>query len=313
MRAITLVAGSIFMLSGCVASSDRTDSTTQSLGISVVLPEAIGGDLQITNWSRRGAPAHVYSTGLPIRPTAAHALSGAEVSLQNNPNSPPPTLDISKYAPKPGDQGQTGSCATWATGYSAMGWWAKRMGLTGAPYAPMFLYAQQVYGQCDQGTQIEDNLGIMQDEGIDTAADYEPMQQQLDCQTQPDSQQLAVAGQHRISGYQQIDVSNGASTAIRQALATKVPVILGIIVYDELMNVDSQNYIVSSPQEGEQPYGGHAITAFKYDDKGVWILNSWGSQWGKAGWAELSWDFVDGSLDGQANVMDAALITGVVK
>jgi hypothetical protein len=43
----------------------------------------------------------------------------------------------------------------------------------------------------------------------------------------------------------------------------------------------------------------------------VWIANSWGTDWGKSGWAILSWDFVNGSFDGGANVWDVSTITGV--
>ena len=40
-------------------------------------------------------------------------------------------------------------------------------------------------------------------------------------------------------------------------------------------------------------YGGHEVAAYGYDATGVKIANSWGKGWGNAGWATLSWDFVD--------------------
>src|SRR3954447_2253172 len=39
--------------------------------------------------------------------------------------------------------------------------------------------------------------------------------------------------------------------------------------------------------------GGHMIAAYGYDQTGVKIANSWGTGWGRAGWATLSWDFVN--------------------
>ncbi len=76
-----------------------------------------------------------------------------------------------------GDQGQTSSCQSWATGYSAMGWWANHVGLANASFAPMYVYSQIVTGNCSNGAFVEQPLAIMQQQGIETTSDYEPMQQ----------------------------------------------------------------------------------------------------------------------------------------
>jgi Papain family cysteine protease len=52
-------------------------------------------------------------------------------------------------------------------------------------------------------------------------------------------------------------------------------------------------------QQGGTPQGGHAFAIVGYDEKGFWILNSWGKTWGKGGIAH--WDYVDWA----ANIMDA--------
>jgi Papain family cysteine protease len=52
-------------------------------------------------------------------------------------------------------------------------------------------------------------------------------------------------------------------------------------------------------EPGGKSAGGHAFAIVGYDDKGFWILNSWGPTWGTSGIAH--WHYVDWA----ANIMDA--------
>ena len=267
------------------------------------LPHALGGARGNSRLSSFAPPKKKYPLGLKKTNERRPAKAAGEIK----PHALPASVDLSQSAPPAGDQGATGSCATWATGYSAMGWWDARTSLGGAPYAPMFVYAQVVDGDCASGTSIEGDLDIIANEGIDTAADYEPMEQDLDCYTQPSAENMSVAAGYKISDYENPDLGDPRQ-AIMQELAAGRPVVLGIEVYDNLFNADSENYLVGPPPYGTASEGGHAITGFKYDDSGVWILNSWGSGWGLDGWAVLTWDFIENSscLD------DVVAITGVV-
>jgi hypothetical protein len=80
---------------------------------------------------------------------------------------------------------------------------------------------------------------------------------------------------------------------IETKLAGGDPVALSIPVYPEFDNASATQPLVTSPKAGEKSRGLHAIAAFKYDANGVWIENQWGIGFGKNGWAELSWDFVN--------------------
>ncbi len=270
----------------------------------VNLPSALGGGSRKTYLTSHAPPTRKYPVGGLVKGTPRPpAGGGGEIRAQVLPTS----IDLSQGAPVAGDQGQTGSCATWATGYSAMGWWDARTALGGAPYAPMFLYAQAVQGDCSAGTSIEGDFDMMKSEGIDTAADYEPMEQNLDCETQPSAQNLAVAAHYKIADYENPDLTD-PTTAIMQELAAGRPVVLGIEVYSNFMNADSTSYLIGAPSPGDSSAGGHGITAFKYDASGVWILNSWGNSWGLNGWGELTWDFIAN----QSCLDDVAAITGVI-
>ncbi len=175
----------------------------------------------------------------------------------------------------------------------------------------MYLYSQIVKGDCNLGTWVEHALDLVKSHGVDTQTDYEPNQFNLDCSTLPTSAQKANAAHFKINGYSQTDLSKGAKQAIESVLAGGTPAILTIEVYPEFDNATASNFLVGPPVSGDALSGGHAVTAFAYDQNGVWILNSWGSEWGRGGWAELSWDFVDGGFGGLNNVGDVAAISGV--
>ncbi|HTR50969.1 MAG TPA: C1 family peptidase [Kofleriaceae bacterium] len=278
-------------------------ATAQDEPIAVRLPAALGGGQAMTvHAAATGSPVH-HGTGAMLPPTTG---SDTEPVL-----SVPSSVDLSSEAPPPGDQGDTGSCTTWSSAHSALGWWANHDGYTGATFAPMFLYSQIVAGNCDNGSYVEHVLGMMKSHGVDTQTDYEPMQFDLDCATQPTSAQKSNAGRFKITGYKQSNLSGGVQKAIEATLAAGRPAILSIQVYPEFDGATSSSYLVGPPSDGESSRGGHAIAAFAYDENGVWILNSWGTGWGNGGWAELSWEFVNGNFGGQANVGDVASITGI--
>ena len=90
---------------------------------------------------------------------------------------------------------------------------------------------------------------------------------------------------------------------IRNYLANGFPSMFGFPVYDEFMNVPA-NGLVAMPAPRSRLYGGHAIAAVGYDDnlligkdKGALLIrNSWGTSWGLAGYAWLSYKYVTSGL-----------------
>jgi hypothetical protein len=194
-----------------------------------------------------------------------------------------------------------------------MGWWAHKTKMSGAPFAQMFLYSQLVEGDCNSGTDIRDSLDILMQAGIPSASAYQPMQKNLDCTLHAASDTTDTnAAEHRIDGYETLPLEDRRQE-IMSALASGHPVVLGINVYDNVANADPEHLLIDAPREGEQTPGGHAVAAFAYDAKGVWILNSWTSNWGRNGWAELSWEFITGSVGDTPNMDEGQVINGVVK
>jgi hypothetical protein len=237
--------------------------------------------------------------------TGAHALG-----FSPNPAAPryanpgilrlalPASIDLSQYDPPVGDQGQIGSCTSWATGYYLRGWYAKRDGYypaggaagTGS-FAPMYLYSQITHGHGGPlvGTTFQDNLNILQ-RGIDTRVDY--FQGDYDFADLPTGDEMTNAMHYTIASYREVGGPN-LQNWIETTMAGGNPVVIGFPVYPEFDQASAGNPLVGLPKSGERSRGDHAVFASKYDANGLWLENSWGTGYGLNGYVELSWSFVN--------------------
>ncbi len=241
------------------------------------------------------APRHQARTAL-----GANSTDAATASL-------PAGVDLSQYNPPVGDQGWVQSCVAWATGYYLRGWYARRDGYypTGGngagSFAPMYTYAQIVQG-ANEGTSLDDNLTIEENQGIDTRADY--AQGDYDYSSQPTSVEQTNATRYKIASYQYLLYRGGQGTAAQQAIEASIaggdPVVLSIPVYDNFYNASPSNYYIDDISGDFR--GSHVVFASKYDANGVWIENQWGTRWGLNGWAELSWNFVNSYVAKVVNI-----------
>ena len=241
------------------------------------LPHAVGG----------------YLPG-PVRTPAKVALGGVSAS-----EVLPASVDLREYAPAVGDQGQIGACVAWTIGYSIMGYYAKRTGGVGAPYAPLFLYLRNVApgGAPSAGLNPDAVLANTQATGIDTQDDY--WQGTTNWQTAPTAAQIGNAKNYRVEGWERLfngaNQGAAAQTAIQRSLASGSPVALGMPVFRDFMYL--RTHTLYSTVTGTN-LGGHMVAAYGYDAQGVYIRNSWGAGWGNGGDAHLSWSFVTKAATG---------------
>ncbi|MEY9856172.1 C1A family cysteine protease [Catenulispora sp. GAS73] len=244
---------------------------------------------------------HHYATGLNIARARAAERAGLAANAIHArglraadavPADAPASASLQQYALSPGDQGQVGSCVTWATGYSAYGILMNEQGISGDPMAPMYIYAQIAQGN-DQGTTGDVALGMEQQQGIDTKADYH--QGDFDYTTQPDDNERANAAHYKLSGYQTLPVGAGAEDAIKSSISQGLPVSVGFNVRQSFMDLSGQaasDYSYQPGTDGGDPVvGGHEVAVIAYNDQGVTIENSWGSGWGDNGYVNVPWSF----------------------
>ncbi len=233
-----------------------------------------------------------HPTGLVVTPGQAAGLTSSGQRLLSVTPMAPASVDLSAWAPAVGDQGQVGSCTSWATGYYQRYWLRNHALGETTVYAPMYLYSQIAKG-VDRGSSFSANFNILNSQGIAPQSVY--TQGNYDYTTQPTTAEIAAAANYKTTSYAQI-FSGGSTanqTAVQAAMAGGAPVMLAIPVYPEFDNASVANPLIGTPVAGESSRGNHAVWASKYDASGVWIENSWGTGWGSNGWGELSWAFVN--------------------
>lgn len=107
----------------------------------------------------------------------------------------------------------------------------------------------------------------------------------------PSSEANLDAEKHQIIGYHEINTFDEAL----HALAAGRGLITGIPVYDSFEDINSSNNVIRMPKQNEKMLGGHDMYYFGYHlkDKYIYVLNSWGSKWGKNGVAAMSFEYFE--------------------
>jgi len=86
-----------------------------------------------------------------------------------------------------------------------------------------------------------------------------------------------------------MDVGLKRMVSIKFALHQYGVVLAGFRITDEWDWVDKKTGLIRDLGDKAQPRGGHAVLLCGYDMEGVYIQNSWGTNWGHYGFAVLSW------------------------
>jgi C1A family cysteine protease len=83
-------------------------------------------------------------------------------------------------------------------------------------------------------------------------------------------------------------------------LAEGFPFVFGFTVYESFESLKvAQTGLVPMPKKSERALGGHAVMAAGYDQKQKRFIvrNSWGPQWGQAGYFTMPYAYVETSAD----------------
>lgn len=212
----------------------------------------------------------------------------------------PSTVDLSSYMPPVKNQGGQGSCVAWASGYYYMGYKLGRernvsLTLSENQMSPAFVYNHICKG-VDSGSYFSSALALLTTMGVPsfakmtyTDANYTNL---------PSEKVYREAINNRCMDAYYIPLENNSSLKIIKSLvANDNPVIIGINVYSNFDNISLYGYNYCSVNKSGDLRGGHAITIVGYDDNRVTndglgafkIVNSWGTGWGQAGYAWMSY------------------------
>lgn len=154
----------------------------------------------------------------------------------------------------------------------------------------------------DSGAHLRETIKALRLFGVCPERYWEYDEEKLDDEPSPFCYSFA-ANYKGISYYRLADV-----TDIKRSLAQGYPVALGFSCFESVFLEHARRTgVVPYPQRNERHMGGHAVLAVGYvepetgggtkpDDPGHLIIrNSWGLDWGTAGYGYLPYTYIDGN------------------
>jgi hypothetical protein len=231
----------------------------------------------------------------------------------------PASANLVPRFPPIGDQGNYGTCVTWAAGYSlkaALN--AIDLNLSQAQLASpanqfsakdhFYAIPNNLKGSNCNGTNFTPALDVVLERGI-AREQIVPYTNLGNCNSSGiQSAWTADAANHKITNYRRIDKT---VNSIKANIANNVPVVIGAKLADNFMTWNSSNVLSSNTtynQVGQHAY--HALIVAGYDDNrgpnGAFrVVNSWGNSWGDAGFVWVDYNFMINSFIWDTNVYTA--------
>lgn len=202
----------------------------------------------------------------------------------------PARVDLSRYFPEPGHQGEQGSCVGWAVAYAARSYYDIKGGvkqISQDPYSPAFLYNNLVKDSptgCLTGVRISSALEFVQANGLPRLETFPYVANS--CSYVPPSSEVSVAPQSRIKGWKPVNYFQ--LDTIKGRLAAGDPVIVGIRIEEDIHTLGWGDIYDNTNTIGGF---GHAVVFVGYDDKkrAFRFLNSWGPEWSEGGYGWVSY------------------------
>ncbi|WP_160713381.1 C1 family peptidase [Chitinophaga solisilvae] len=178
--------------------------------------------------------------------------------------------------PPVGDQGQTGTCVSWSSGYALSGTLNNEFPKAGVsnPRSPWYVYQKDhsASGNCDpnDGMYLAPGLDILVNSGVPTYAADPYLGSPC---TPPTAAQNTSAATDKVVNYAAVTTVNEVKTA----LSMHMPVELGFNVYSSFETAFSYGTVYK--RVSGSYLGGHAVCIIGYSDakNAVLIQNSWGT------------------------------------
>jgi hypothetical protein len=192
--------------------------------------------------------------------------------------TPLPTSIILNH-PSIGDQGNTGTCVSWSSGWALSGTLNNEFPKAGVsnPRSPWYVYQKDhsAAGNCDpnDGMYLAPGLDILVRSGVPT---YNADPYLGSPCTAPTSAMNTSAATDKVVNYAALTSVNDVKTA----LSMHLPVLMGFNVYSSFETAFS--YGTTYKTVSGSYLGGHAICIIGYSDakNAVLIQNSWGTSGG---------------------------------
>ncbi len=291
-------------------------SAADNVGVTMVTYSVDGASIGSSSnapftfsWNTGSVPAGSRTLTAMAKDAAGNSSSSSIQVTVNTMVIAPVPLPSSYFLQMPpvGVQGGEFSCVAWAVANARS---AEKYYKTGATsynvatniFSPEYIYNQAKFGtECSSGTGISTCLNILKNQGVCT---WQTMPYtSTSCSTLPNTSQVAEAANFKIGGY--AVVYQYDEVAIKTLLTQNHSLIAGTSI-DNNFTYATAGFIWKSFNSS---YGtNHSYVVCGYDDAkhAYKIINSWGTQWGDAGYSWIDYDFF-GTLPGSVYVMQNPL------
>lgn len=198
---------------------------------------------------------------------------------------PPLQVDLFQWFPPVMDQGPIGSCTAHGVTTAARYHIIKRGTTYDFPMSRLQLYydSRMIENSVlsDSGAQIRDVIKTLAQRGVGHE-DLWPYDTSH-WPSKPPREVYDDAVQYKALAYRRVSVN---ATALKLALASGNPVVVGISVYESFESASVEKTgMVPVPEHGEKLVGGHCMVVGGYGQRpGTFtVRNSWGDDWGDKG------------------------------
>jgi C1A family cysteine protease len=251
-----------------------------------------------------------------LAPHVAHSLSnkdGVQALAEAPAIAPPAKVDLRSWCSPVEDQGALGSCTAQAA-VGLLEYFQKRATGHLVDASRLFVYKTErdlLGWSGDTGAYLRTAMQALVLFGAPPERywpyDGRPANVNSRYDLEPTSFCYAFGDNYRALKYFRLDQGSAAPETIlatvKLFIAAGFPSMFGFPVYDEYES-PLVGGLIAYPAAGSQYRGGHANVAVGYDDcltigadKGaVLVRNSWGANWGNAGYGWMSYRYVTAGL-----------------
>lgn len=231
-------------------------------------------------------PKHAYGYIPDIRDFRDHIYAALPEHIAALPSS----VDLRPQCPPIEDQGQLGSCTSFAAG-AAIRFARKKQGLPDFVTSHLFLYYNsRRFKNEDTGATIKDVIKSANQQGDCPESEWPYVISKFTAK--PPAQCYSDALKDRALSYQRVQQN---LAQMKACLASGYVFVAGISVYESFESDEvAKTGMVPMPQPGEQLLGGHAVLLVGFRDSDQkWILrNSWGASFGDQGYFYLDYSYL---------------------
>ncbi len=202
-------------------------------------------------------------------------------------------LRTTGFLPPVYDQGELGSCTGNAIA-AALEFDRKKQALDDWTPSRLFIYYNERSIENDiaqdGGAQIRDGIKAVATAGACKETTWPYVESQF--AVNPPQAAWDEAKLHEAVNYEALDQR---LEILEGCLASGYPIVFGFTVYDAFESDEvAQSGVLNMPAPNEGQQGGHAVLlcGYDFDAKRFLVRNSWGPEWGQAGYFTIPYGYV---------------------